>query len=142
MKYEEDLKLKIKQLEKLNAETELEKTKVKNLRKSAGPANRPKYIKNLSNSIISEKKDESIISDCKDNNNNYNNLNTIKVDEIISDVENNTSNLFSVNTSMSNLSSFNNNDGSYIGDKFLKGCKFRKFKKNDNNENDFQINNI
>jgi len=141
LKYEEDLKLKIKQLEKLNAETELEKTKVKNLRKSAGPANRPKYIKNLSNSIISEKKDESIISDCKDNNNNYNNLNTIKVDEIISDVENNTSNLFSVNTSMSNLSSFNNNDGSYIGDKFLKGnVNLENLKKNDNNENDFQIN--
>ncbi len=68
-----------------------------------------------------KKKEESIISDYKDINNNYNNLNTIKVDEIISDVEINTSNLFSVNTSMLNLSNFNNNDGSYIRDKFLKG---------------------
>ena len=42
---------------------------------------------------------------------------------------------------MSNLSSFNNNDGSYIGDKFLKGnVNLENLKKNDNNENDFQIN--
>ncbi len=122
LKYEEDLKIKLKQLEKLNAETELEKTKVKNLRKSAGPANRPKYIRNLSNSIISEKKEESMISDYKENNNNNNNnINTVKVDEIISDIENNTSNIFSVNTSMSNISSYNNNDGSFLNNKFLKG---------------------
>ena len=101
LKYEEDLKLKIKQLEKINAETELEKNKVKNLRKSAGPANRPKIIKHLIS--INEKKDESNIS------NNDINLNLNKVDEIISDVENN-SNLYSVNTSFSNISNLNSNE--------------------------------
>ncbi len=75
LKYEEALKLKIQQLEKINKEKEFEKTKVNNLRKSAGPVNRPKILnRNLSNSIISEKKNEdsnSIFSD-KENNNYIN----------------------------------------------------------------------
>jgi len=108
IKYEEDLKLKMQQLEKLNVETELEKNKVKNLRKSAGPANRPIIRPKISN--LSEKKiDDSIFSDKENNSININNNN--KVGEIVSDVENN-SNILSVNTSISNISDFG---GSFVG---------------------------
>ena len=143
LKYEEDLKLKIQQLEKINKEKEFEKTKVKNLRKSAGPANRPKILnRNFSNSIISEKKNEdsnSIFSDKE--NNNY-----IKVNEIVSDVENN-SNILSVNTSMSNISGY---EGSFLGNTHNNYSNFKVNNdnvllndlKDENKYNRYEINNL
>ena len=130
IKYEEDLKLKMQQLEKLNVETELEKNKVKNLRKSAGPANRPIIRPKISN--LSEKKiDDSIFSDKENNSININNNN--KVEEIVSDVENN-SNILSVNTSISNISDF--------GGSFVSGNKnFSKFENLNNLYNNNENNN-
>ena len=142
IKYEEDLKLKIQQLEKLNAETELEKNKVKNLRKSAGPANRPILKPKISN--ISEKKiDDSIFSDKENNNISINNGN--KVEEIVSDVENN-SNILSINTSISNISDYG---GSFIGlnknlgssSENLNNLYNNNENNKENNYNKFQISN-
>ena len=48
--FENTIKEKQKELERLKVETELEKTKVKNLRKSAKPSDKPKNL----NEIIEE----------------------------------------------------------------------------------------
>ncbi len=47
LKYEEVIKEKKRQLEKIHMENELEKNKVKNLRKSATPLTKPSYLKNI-----------------------------------------------------------------------------------------------
>lgn len=112
--FEDAVKEKAKELEKIRLETELAKTKVKNLRKSATPLNKPKYLNIIVNESYpeTEKKvntknnEQSNINDLsgliEDNNNNEHMNN--KVDEIVSDVENISLNNVSMNTSMSNMS--------------------------------------
>lgn len=117
--FEDAVKEKAKELEKIRLETELAKTKVKNLRKSATPLNKPKNLNIIVNESYSETEkkvnnknnEQSNINDLsglvEDNNNNEHMNN--KVDEIVSDVENISLNNVSMNTSMSNMS-FNGKD--------------------------------
>ena len=112
--FEDAVKEKAKELEKIRLETELAKTKVKNLRKSATPLNKPKNLNIIVNESYSETEkkvnnknnEQSNINDLsglvEDNNNNEHMNN--KVDEIVSDVENISLNNVSMNTSMSNMS--------------------------------------
>ena len=112
--FEDAVKEKAKELEKIRLETELAKTKVKNLRKSATPLNKPKNLNIIVNESYSETEkkvnnknnEQSNINDLsglvEDNNNNAHMNN--KVDEIVSDVENISLNNVSMNTSMSNMS--------------------------------------
>ena len=112
--FEDAVKEKAKELEKIRLETELAKTKVKNLRKSATPLNKPKNLNIIVNEsypetekkVNSKNNEQSNINDLsgliEDNNNNEHMNN--KVDEIVSDVENISLNNVSMNTSMSNMS--------------------------------------
>ena len=112
--FEDAVKEKAKELEKIRLETELAKTKVKNLRKSATPLNKPKNLNIIVNEsypetekkVNSKNNEQSNINDLsgliEDNNNNEHMNN--KVDEIVSDVENISLNNISMNTSMSNMS--------------------------------------
>ena len=112
--YEDAVKEKAKELEKIRLETELAKTKVKNLRKSATPLNKPKNLNIIVNESYPEtekivnnnKNEESNINDLSGlvEDNNYNAHMNNKVDEIVSDVENISLNNVSMNTSMSNMS--------------------------------------
>lgn len=108
--YEDAVKEKAKELEKIKLETELAKTKVKNLRKSATPLNKPKNLNIIINESYSDKKvlnnNNNDINDLSNliEDNNYNEHMNNKVDEIVSDVENISLNNVSMNTSMSNMS--------------------------------------
>ena len=107
--YEDAVKEKAKELEKIRLETELAKTKVKNLRKSATPLNKPKNLNIIVNESYPEtdnKNEQSNINDLSGlvEDNNYNAHMNNKVDEIVSDVENISLNNVSMNTSMSNMS--------------------------------------
>ena len=112
--FEDAVKEKAKELEKIRLETELAKTKVKNLRKSATPLNKPKNLNIIVNESYSETEkkvnnknnEQSNINDLSglvEDNNNNDHMNN-KVDEIVSDVENISLNNVSMNTSMSNMS--------------------------------------
>ena len=107
--FEDAVKEKAKELEKIRLETELAKTKVKNLRKSATPLNKPKNLNIIVNESYPEtdnKNEQSNINDLSGlvEDNNYNAHMNNKVDEIVSDVENISLNNVSMNTSMSNMS--------------------------------------
>ena len=101
--YEDAVKEKAKELEKIRLETELAKTKVKNLRKSATPLNKPKNLNIIVNESYPEtdnKNEQSNINDLSGlvEDNNYNAHMNNKVDEIVSDVENISLNNVSMNT--------------------------------------------
>lgn len=127
LKYEEDLKEKIKQLEKINQETELEKTKVKNLRKSATPSQKPKNLELIINNsskspltngsrnskVLTTSSKEGYKSEITESNAGMDEQSeeqpNHKVEEILSDIDNSSQNL-SFNTSISNTSTYEKED--------------------------------
>lgn len=156
IKYEDELNQKKKELEKITQETELTKTKVKNLRKSATPLNKPKNLNIIINNSAFPETQTRPTAGFTTSSNNLNDLSDYmnddntshidnKLEEIVSDVDNVSQNV-SINTSMSNLSSFGREDEGgdirgTIGTRGSVGSMYKKSLKEINDTDEAKCNN-
>lgn len=119
LEYENKIKEEIKKIQQIELETELEKTKVKNLRKSATPKNALKNSGNSFNMNAMTNEDE-FNEDILLNDQIYTNgqMNNNQIDDIVSDIGNH-SQVMSDNTSMSIMLSDATGEENLLGNSYL-----------------------